>query len=794
MLKYQSLINKMTLKEKASLMSGANFWNTKEIERLNIPSMMLTDGPHGVRKQGGKADHLGLNKSIPATCFPTAATLANSWDLNLLYEVGSLLGTEASYEDVNVLLGPGLNIKRNPLCGRNFEYFSEDPYLTGKMAKSIINGIQSKGISACPKHFAVNSQETHRMIINEIVDKRALHEIYLEGFRIAVKEGNPKTIMTSYNKVNGIYANENEYLVKDILREKWGFNGLIVTDWGGSNDRISGLKAGNALEMPSTNKITDLEVEKAVKENKLDEGILDKRVDELLSVIFQTKEHLSRINKLDYDLHHKKAIEVAAKSMVLLKNMDDILPLKNKEVPISIIGDFAKKPRYQGAGSSLINPTKVDDFLTVFKNTDFNFIGYEKGFKRLGGKSNTLVKKACHLSKKSELVLLFLGLDEGSEAEGVDRKHMKLSKNQVDLFNEIYKVNQNIIVILSGGSPIEMPFYKKAKAILHTYLSGQGAGCAVNQVLTGKVNPSGKLAETYPINYKDCPTSDYFPGRGENALHKESIYVGYRYYDLVNKDVLFPFGFGLSYSKFEYKDVYYDNKKVSLTVKNTSKIDGEEVVQVYIKAINSNTFKPEKELKGFKKILVKAGEYENIEIELDHHTFSHFDVERDQWITEKGEYEILIGSSSRDIRKKIRVSVDGESVKSNRSIKEYMTGQVKDISDQTFEKLLGTKIIEDDFNTKKVLGYNDIIKSGKNAGLFGKILFYLILLVNKFYSILGKPRKANNVMFVLEMPFRSVARMSAGKVNYPMLDGILMMVNGHFLKGLPKFIKEVINK
>ncbi len=788
---YKDLIEKMTLEEKVSLMSGANFWNTKAIERLNIPSMMLTDGPHGLRKQGGKADHLGLNKSLPATCFPTAATLANSWDIELIKEVGKSLGKEASSENVNVLLGPGLNIKRNPLCGRNFEYFSEDPYLTGKLSASMIKGIQEEGISACPKHYAVNSQETHRMSVDEIVDKRALHEMYIEGFRYAICEGQAKTIMTSYNKVNGVYANENKELLQDILTNEWEFKGLIVTDWGGNNDRVEALKAGNQLEMPSTNGVTDKDILKAIKNGDLDENILNSRVDSLLNIIFDTQKALQKDKSFTYDEHHQLAIEASAKSIILLKN-ENILPLKNKEEKISIIGDFAKNSRYQGAGSSLINPIKVDNFLEEFKNEGYNIIGYEQGFKRLGGKSEKLKNSSIQLAKNSDKVILYLGLDEGSEAEGIDRKSLSLTKNQLELFNVLYEVNQNIVVILAGGSPIEMPFIENAKAVVHGYLSGQGGGKALTKIISGEVNPSGKLAESYPIKYEDVPSSNFYPGKETISEHRESIYFGYRYYDKANKELLFPFGYGLSYTTFEYSNLSITDNSVSFFIKNTGKIKGEEIAQVYISAKESNVFRANKELKGFVKVELEPEESKEVKVTLDDHAFSYFNIEKNRWVTENCKYEVLVGASSRDIKLKEEINIKGEEVKSPYSIerlKKYYDGDIKNLTKDDFEKLIGKSLPNDKWEINRELGYNDIIEQAKNAGFFGKLLYKVINWTKRFLRKIGKPITANNVMFVMELPFRSIARMSAGKVNEEMLDGILMMVNGHFFKGFTHYIK-----
>ncbi|MBC5635210.1 glycoside hydrolase family 3 C-terminal domain-containing protein [Ornithinibacillus sp. BX22] len=779
MTNYKELIANMTLEEKASLMSGENFWNTKQIDRLRIPSIMLTDGPHGLRKQGGKADHLGLNKSIPATCFPTAATLANSWDLDLIQEVGSYLGKEAASEQVSVLLGPGLNIKRNPLCGRNFEYFSEDPYLTGKLAANMVKGIQSHGIAACPKHYAVNSQEHMRMTIDEVVDERALREIYLEGFRYAVEEGKPKTIMTSYNKVNGEYANENHHLMQDILYGEWDFQGVAVTDWGGNNDRVEGLKAGNQLEMPSTGGITDKEIVEAVQTGELQVEVLDEAVERMLQLIFETTNALQNTEKVDYEEHHQKAIEAARKSIVLLKNDKATLPLK-KEQKVAIIGDFAENPRYQGAGSSLINPTKLDNALDALQATDLAIIGYEQGFKRFGGKSESLKKRALKLAQEADVVLLFLGLDEGSEAEGIDRADMKLRDNQLELVKELANVHDHIVVVLSGGSAIEMPFAEDVQAIVHGYLGGQGGATAIRDVLLGDYNPSGKLAETYALKYEDIPSAPYYPGLEATSEHRESIYIGYRYFDTKKVPVLFPFGHGLSYTEFAYSDLRVSEQSATFTIRNIGEVAGEEVAQLYIKPTNASVFRANKELKGFIKVHLEPGESKEVKIELDDHAFSYYNSFHHCWSIETGSYEIQVGSSIDDIRLSAVVEVQGDDTEhhyNKEALKPYYQADVHHIGDEAFHQLLGWTPPNPLWDRKAKLGYNDTIAQGKYKKGFGKLLYIVVLLAKKFLFFIRKPLLANNVMFVMNMPFRQIPRFSQGKISEKMVDRVLKLIN-----------------
>ncbi len=788
-LRHQDLINQLSLEEKAALTSGDNFWNTKSVPRLGIESMMLTDGPHGVRKQGGKADHLGLNKSIPATCFPTAATLANSWDTELLEQVGDVLGAEAAAEDVSVLLGPGLNIKRNPLGGRNFEYFSEDPLLSGKLAAAMIRGIQSRGVSACPKHFAVNSQETHRMNVDEIVDVRAMHEIYLEGFRRAVVEGEPMTIMSAYNKVNGTYAHEHEYLLTEVLRDRWGFDGMVVSDWGGNNDRVAATRAGGTLEMPSTNGITDPDVVAAVRAGKLDETLLDARVDEVLDVLLRTRPAMGRGSRISHDEAHDHAVDAAARSVVLLSN-DGTLPLTDAGSRVAVIGDFATTPRYQGAGSSLVNPTRLTSAWEALQSSGLNIVGHESGFRRLGGKSAELRDKAVELARGADVVLLFLGLDEASETEGLDRTHMRLADNQLKLVRELLRLDVRIVVVLSGGAPVELPFADNVAAIVHGYLGGQGGGEAIVRVLTGKQNPSGKLAETYPLRYEDVPSSAYFARSEATAEHRESVFVGYRYYDTAHKPVQFPFGHGLSYTTFDYTDLAATPDGVELTVTNTGPRTGAEVVQVYV-APEASDFRPHRELRGFTKVSLEPGESRRVQVPLDDHAFAIFDVELERFVTVGGAYEIQVGASSRDIRLSAAVEVVGEPTTfpvDRPDLAPYRTGAVKSVTGKEFSALLGRPLPSPDWDRTQALGPNDIIAQLRGRPGAGRLLVGGIGIFYRVLIRLGKPIKANYTHFALDLPFRSIARMSGGRVDVPMLDAILEMANGRFFRGLKNLL------
>ena len=777
-MKYAQLISQMTLEEKASLMSGANFWNTKAVPRLEIPGMMLTDGPHGLRKQGGKADNLGLNKSVPATCYPTASGLANTWDEELLEQMGQHLGLEAASEGVSVLLGPGVNIKRSPLCGRNFEYFSEDPYLAGKMAAALIRGIQSNGISACVKHYAVNSQELLRMTNDSVVDERTLREIYLPAFEMAVKEGGVKCLMTSYNRVNGTYAHENTHLLREILYGEWGYDGVVVSDWGGNNDRVASVKAGGTLEMPSSHGQTDRSLVEAVRSGDLAEELLDEQVDRLLDLIFTTAPNITGKTYFR-EAHHRMAARVAEKTAVLLKNEDSILPLK-KDQKIAVIGDFARIPRYQGAGSSKINPTKLDNGIDALKTVGANVTGFAPGFRRNGKADPMLIRQACTLAKDADIVLLWLGLDEGGEAEGVDRENMKLPENQIALLNALYAVNSNIVVVLSCGCAVEMQWDEKAKAVLHGYLGGQAGAIALGKLLTGQANPCGKLSETIPLCYEDTPSAPYYPGLEATSEYREGLYVGYRYFDSAGKAVKYPFGHGLSYTTFEYNALEIMEDALRLRIRNCGDVPGEEIVQLYIHADTSGMFRPEQELKGFAKVQLNAGEEKQVTIPLNARSFAVWSIAENRWVIEPGTYQLRIGASSRDIRLTARVKKDGtEPVNPycSAAFAPYYEARVHNISDESFAALLGREIPPAFWDRSAPIGFNDTIAQGAYLkGGIGKLIFDLIDMSRRALLAFGMKDKANGIMFILNMPWRNVARMS-GVLTDQQIKALLKLIN-----------------
>jgi beta-glucosidase len=769
---YDQYIKEMTLDEKASLLSGANFWNSKAIKRLGIPSIILTDGPHGLRRQVGKADHLGLNQSIPATCFPTAAALATSWDKGLLEKVGTAIGAEAAANGVSALLGPGINIVRDPLAGRAFEYFSEDPYITGTLASAMVKGIQSNGIAATPKHFAVNSQEHMRMSIDEVVDERTMRELYLEAFRRVVEEAKPKLLMTSYNKVNGTYANENTHLLQDILKNEWQYSGAIVTDWGGNNDRVAGLSAGSTLEMPSSNGTTDKEIVEAVKNGVLDESIVDEQVGKFLKLVFETTEAIKRAPSVDYEAHHSLAVEAAEKSMVLLKNEHNILPIK-PNTRVALIGDFADVPRYQGSGSSLVNPTRLVSALEAFREDDtVELVGYQPGFKRTGGKSSTLIRKAAALAERAEVVIVFLGLDEIKEAEGIDRDTMKLPDNQLLLLEKIQAVNDNVVVVISAGSLLEFPFLDDIAALIHGSLTGQGTGTAIANIITGRYNPSGKLAVSYPFTYNDTPTVRYFPGKESSAEHREGLYVGYRYYETAKVAVQYPFGYGLSYTSFAYSDIVASKTEVTFSITNNGDRFGTEIAQVYINPPTSIIFRPAKELKGYARVTLKPGETRQVTVLFDDHTFAHYNQAAGGWLVAPGQYTVEVGASVRDVRLQSTVLLEGEQVPSTydaSKLAPYFSGNIKNVSQESFEALLGRPLLPTLWDRKAKLRYEDTVAQLQYGNIRGRLFYWLLRLVRRTLILFGKPHIANTVVFIMNLPISKISNFAGGKISKRMI-------------------------
>lgn len=680
----KKLVNELTLEEKASLCSGADFWHTKAIDRLNIPAAMVSDGPHGIRKQESLADHMGVAESIKAIGFPTASAMACSFDRDLLHKVGDALGEECVAEDLAVLLGPGINMKRSPICGRNFEYYSEDPVVAGELGAAFVNGVQEHGVGTSLKHFAANNQEWRRMSISAEIDERTLREIYLAAFETVVKKAQPWTIMCSYNRINGVYSCENDWLLNKVLRDEWGFEGLVMTDWGAMDERVPSLKAGLDLEMPDCHGETDKLIVKAVQSGELEESVLDTAVERILTMV---DKYLTARKGIDpasmvhplpssvergYDVaaHHALARTTAEQSAVLLKN-EDILPLQ-KDKKIAFIGEFAKVPRIQGGGSSHINNTSVESALDAAGDS----VSYAQGFHIDEETTDeTLLQEAITLAKENDVAVIFAGLPDSFESEGFDRTHLNMPANQNELIARISEVQPNVVVVLHSGSPIAMPWLDKVAGVLQMYLAGQASGGAAVNLLFGDATPCGKLAETFPLHLEDNPSYLNFPGNREKVCYQEGVFIGYRYYDKKKMDVLFPFGYGLSYTDFTYSNMKVtvngknaadvdviketDEIVVSADITNTGNCDGAEIVQLYIKNPVVYEIRPEKELRDFTKVFLKAGETKTVTFTLNARAFSYYETRIHDWYAESGDYEILLASSSRDIRLQDTVSITG---------------------------------------------------------------------------------------------------------------------------------------
>ena len=789
-MKHTDIITKLNLEQKCALLSGDTVFTTRGYKNAGVPSITLSDGPNGVRKQAGAADHLGLNPSVPATCFPTAATVACSWDPALGEEIGRAMGEEAAAQEVAVLLGPGLNTKRSPLCGRNFEYFSEDPYLSGKMAAAYVRGIQSEGISACPKHFAVNSQELRRMASDSVVDERTLRELYLTGFEIVVKEAHPKALMSSYNLINGTYANENAHLLQDILRGEWGFDGAVVTDWGGSNDHALGVKNGSTLEMPAPGGDAVRELLAAVQSGKIAEADVDARLDELLTLVLDTHAAVERHSRsFDADAHHALARRAAGESVVLLKNDDALLPLA-EGARVAVIGDFAETPRYQGAGSSTVNSIKVDTFLDCLNDSGLHSVGFAPGFDRQGKPDAAKQAEAVALAAEADAVLLCLGLDEIKESEGLDRADMKLADNQIELLQAVREANPNTVVIVNAGASLETPWLAHCKALVYGALGGQAGAGAMVDVLTGKINPGGKLAETWANAYADTPARDHFAGPGRTVQYREGLYVGYRYYQTTGVPVAFPFGHGLSYTQFAYSDLHADAHSAALTVTNTGDRAGAEIVQLYVAKPNAEIFRPAQELKAFAKVQLAAGESKTVTLTLDDKAFRYWNTRTDSWEVEGGTYELRVGASSADIRLTAVVEVIGTDALTpyaGKALPHYQSGQVQTVPDAEWETLLGRPIPDDRVKIDRNMTLGELNHGRSPLGWL--IWAVMTVLLNASYKK-GKPDL--NVLFQYNMPLRALAKMTNGAISMGMVDGIVMEVQGFWVIGLVRVIFEAV--
>lgn len=801
-MKHQELLSQMTLEEKTMLCSGLDFWHLNEVERLGLKSIMVSDGPHGLRKHPDKKDKTDFMGSVPAVCFPTASATAASWDEELIYRMGEALGDECKAEKVSVLLGPGNNIKRSPLCGRNFEYFSEDPFLGGKMAASFIRGVQSKGIGTSLKHFAANNQETRRMTIDTVADERTLREIYLASFEIAVKEGKPWTVMNAYNKLLGTYCAENSWLLGQVLRKEWGFDGVVVTDWGAENEIHKGIEAGQNLEMPSSNGLGSRKLFDAVVNGELSEDALDERVDEILDLIIKSQKTLGEF-EYSKEEHHALAKEVALGSMVLLKNDSSILPL-DKSSTVALIGEMAVSPRYQGAGSSQINTDNIDSAFDTMLKKGYKFL-YAKGYDKSKDTVDiNLIKEAADTAKSCDTAVIFCGLTEEYESEGFDREHMRIPQSHISLITAVANANPNTVVVLSGGSPVEMPWLGCVKAVLNGYLGGEAGASAAVELLYGEKTPSGKLAETYPLHLEDNPSYFNFPGSRKSVEYRESIYVGYRYYDKVNSDVLFPFGFGLSYTDFKYSSLRISKKKikdtdtvtVSFKVKNEGSVAGAEIAQLYVKDNESTVFRPEKELRGFKKVFLAPGEETTVKITLDKRAFAYYNVNIHDWHVESGDFTLLIGASSRDIRLTGSINVestlkDVEIPDLREALPSYYEGNIKHISDSEFEALLGYPIPYKDSCENGEITINSSLEDASHTKA-GRLINNLLLALFRTMSKGNVSQEKMMSAMALQIPIRCFISMSMGVFTPEMAEGLCLILNGKgTLKGIEKIVSSL---
>lgn len=794
------LLSKLTVEEKAALVSGTDFMYTNIVPRLGIPSLHMSDGPHGLRVQTEGGDN-GVTGSLPATAFPTAATVASGWNPENSYRIGRAIGKEAHKYGIHVVLGPGANIKRNPTAGRNFEYFSEDPYLAGKMAAAEVNGIQSEGVGVSVKHFALNNSENYRFMGESIADMRAIREIYLKVFEIVVKESHPATMMCAYNKINGVYCCENKWLLTDVLRREWGFDGLVMTDWGAMHDRVKSLQTGLDLEMPGDTNICRRWILDGVKDGTLAMEDLDRCVANILRVIEKYAEKMA--DDCDFEANDRFACEIAEDCAVLLKN-DGVLPLA-ADNKILIVGDLFEKMRYQGAGSSMINPTKVTSPKAAFDSMGIPYV-FRRGYaeNRLEPQKEFIVD-AVAAAEKYETVLVFAGLTDYVESEGCDRENMRLPENQLVLIDALCKTGKKVIVVLFGGSPMELPFADEVSAILNMYLPGQNGGTACANLLFGKSNTSGRLAETWPLKYEDVPFGNEF-GKTINEVYKESVFVGYRYYATVKKRVRYPFGYGLSYTTFEYWDmkVRENGEKITVSceVANNGKRDGADVVQLYVKAPQSNIFKPERELRAFQKVYVKAGESVKVELTVSKADLRYFDIKENDWVSEGGEYELQLCSDSQTVILSKSVQIEGKNISpySEEIGKVYTGASFIGLTNSLFEKMSGESIppVPPEKPLRLESRFTDL-----RATFMGRILFNAVLGVarkqmkeaQKLPEGTEKDNKIKGAMFmrrILESNSIVCMSMSAGKsMPYNFAMGFVHLANGHLIKGIKCFCTKI---
>ena len=803
---YEDIISRMTLEEKCALLQGASSFGSFAIPSLGVPELQFSDGPHGMRHQDPEiANHLGVGGSLPATCFPTSATVAQSWDPALGEKLGAALGEEAACQGVGCVLGPGLNIKRSPLTGRNFEYFSEDPVLAGKMAAAYVRGIQSQGVAACPKHFAVNSQETRRQVSDSTLDERTLRELYLTNFETVVRESDPWSIMTSYNLVNGTYANESKHLVQEILRDSWGFDGAVITDWGGSNDHVAGVEAGSDFEMPAPGLDEARTLAAAVRDGRISQATLDARVEEALYLVMRTRPAVEASYGKSFDeaAHHELAREIAAQSIVLLKNAEAdgqaLLPLA-PGVKVALLGDFALMPRYQGAGSSLVNCTRLDTLAELIGREDLKVVGVERGFTRGGAVDAELLQAAVALAQQADVVLINLGLEEMAESEGFDRVNMRIPDSQISLLKAVAAVNPNVVVLLSAGASVETEWAKHARAVLHLALGGQAGAAAALDVVMGRVNPSGKTAETWYRRLSDSPTAGNFPSNEKTAEYREGLYVGYRYCQTAGVRPAYPFGYGLSYTGFAYSDlevvpgdaVTGEGTKVCATITNTGSLAGAEVVQLYVAKTEHDVFRPEQELKAFAKVHLEPSMSRRVVFTLGKVAFRYWNVKTNSWEVEGGSYELRVAAASDDVRLTGTVELAGTGAPNpyiGLDLTPYVTGQVAgdSVSDAQFAALLGRPIPEGAITIDESMCFRDLTHSHSPLLM---LLGAVLGLVERKSQVGGMPN--TNVEYVYNMPLRAVGQMTGGLTDSGLVRALVREAKGWGLGGLVLLVLAIM--
>lgn len=780
----ENILEQLTLEEKASLCSGANYWHTKAVERLGIHPIMMSDGPHGMRTQLGDTDHLGINDSEPATCFPTASATASSFDPELLEQIGAAIGAEAANLGVSIVLGPGTNIKRNPLCGRNFEYFSEDPYLSGKLSAGFIRGVQSQGVGTCLKHFAANNQERARFVNNSVIDERTLREIYLSAFEMAIKESKPWSVMCSYNKLNGVQVSQHPWLLDQVLRQEWGYEGAVISDWGAVDDRAAGVAAGLDLEMPYLGPENDALIVRAVQEGRLSEEELNKCVLRVLQLIEKGKGKQEK----DVSGNHDLARRASEASAVLLKNENGILPIPRGK-KVAVLGSFAQKPRYQGAGSSHINPICLDIPLEKLREA-----GYQTEYAEGYGEEELLpdaakITQAVQTARSCEYAVVFAGLPDSRESEGYDRSTMAMPQSHVELIEAVAAVNPNTVVVLMCGAPVELRWRHKVKGILLLYLGGEAVGSACANLLSGKANPGGKLAETWPEKLQDVASTRWFAKNTFLSEYRERMFVGYRWFDSAKRTPAYPFGYGLSYTTFSMENICMTGRKVQLTVRNTGKYAGSEVVQIYVSKSDSNVLRPEQELKAFAKVYLQPGESKDVSLELDDRALSFYDVRSHKWVMEIGDHDVCVATSSRNLIRIIPLNLDaeGELVEKEQVPDCYaklpFAGPLR-VTEGEFEKLFpeGYPV-----QPRQLMPFHrNSVVGDLEASAIGKVVLSMAKKVAGKGAADGTQDMVNSGMY--EFPFRAIPM--SGVLNHTQVNGVIDILNGNAASGIGKLIQK----